>query len=174
MTRSLEVASYHAEPSLLQPTVMYDRFPHLHSTSSHCDLLLSKFPLRIVLRGAALHNTAILTSYLHSLLSLKRNYSTYSSSLFTLYHLSNNYRTKITNRSFHLTASSCLVEYRLPPDLRRLSPHYISSEPNLDSPAFSPSPSVFLKKNSKLISFTFSSSSSLIAYRLPLDSYLRN
>ena len=43
-------------------------------------------------------------SYLHSLLSLKRNSSTRSSSLVTFNRLCNNSCLKITNRSFHHTA----------------------------------------------------------------------
>ena len=89
-------------------------------------------------------------SYLHSLLSLKRNCSTRSSSVVTLNRPSNNSRLKITNRSFHLTAPA--LWNSLPPDLHHLSSHS-TSQPNLKSPVFSLSP-VFLK-NSKLIFFTF-------------------
>jgi hypothetical protein len=46
--------------------------------------------------------------YLHSFLSFKRNCSTRSSSLVTLNRPSNNYRLKITDRSFHLYCS-CFV-----------------------------------------------------------------
>ena len=55
-------------------------------------------------------------SYLHSLLGLKHNCSTRSSSLVTLNRPSNNSRLKITNRSFYHTApalwNSLLLDLR--------------------------------------------------------------
>ena len=82
-------------------------------------------------------------SYLHYLLSLKRNCSTRSSSVVTLNRPSNNSRLKITNRSFHHTAPA--LWNSLPPDLRHFSSHS-TSQSNLNLPIFSLSPSVFLKK----------------------------
>jgi hypothetical protein len=69
---------------------------------------------------------------------------TRSSSLVTLNRPSNNSRLKITNRSFYHTAPA--LWNSLPPDLRHFSSHSTSSQPNLNSPLFSLSPSVFLKK----------------------------
>jgi hypothetical protein len=74
-------------------------------------------------------------SYLHYLLSPKRNCSMRSSSLVTLSRPSNHYRLKITNRSSHLNAP--VLWNRLPPDLRHFSSHSMSSQPNLNSPVFS-------------------------------------
>ena len=68
-------------------------------------------------------------SYLHSLLSLKRNCSTRSSSVVTLNRPSNNSRLKITNRSFYHTAPA--LWNSLPPDLRHFSSHSTSSQPNI-------------------------------------------
>ena len=93
-------------------------------------------------------------SYLHSLLSLKRNCSTRSSSVVTLNRPSNNSRLKITNRSFYHTAPA--LWNSLPPDLRHFSSHSTSSQPNFNSPLFSLSPSVFLKKlKTHLFHFSF-------------------
>ena len=94
---------------------------------------------------------------LYSLLSLKRNCSTHSSSLSSLVTLnrpSNNSRLKITNRSFRLTAPA--LWNSLPPDLHHFSPHSTSSQPNLNSLLFSLSPSDFLKKlKTHLFHFSF-------------------
>jgi hypothetical protein len=66
-----------------------------------------------------------------------------ASSLVTLNSPCNNSRLTITNRSFHLTAPA--LWNSLPPDLRYFSSHS-TSQPNLNSPIFSLSSSVFLKK----------------------------
>jgi hypothetical protein len=108
-------------------------------------------------------------SYLHSLLSLKRNCSTNSSALVTLNRSSKSSRLKITNRSFHHTAPA--LWYSLPLTYVNFY-HSTSSQPNLNSPVISLSTSVFLK-NSNLISFTFLFLLSFTA-RLPLHGYLRN
>ena len=100
-----------------------------------------------------------------SLLCFKCNYSTRSSSLVTFNSPSNNSRHKITNKSFHLIAPA--LWNSLPPDLRHFSSPSTTSQPNLNSPVFGLYPSVFLKKNSKLVSFTFLFLLSLTAYRLP-------
>jgi hypothetical protein len=74
--------------------------------------------------------------------------------LVTLNRLSNNSRLKITNRSFHLTSPA--LWNSLPPDLRHFSSHSTSSQPNLNSPLFSLSPSVFLKRlKTHLFHFSF-------------------
>ena len=83
-------------------------------------------------------------SYLHSLRSLKRSCSTRSSSVVTRNRPSNNSRLKITNRYFYHTAPA--LWNSLPPDLRHFSSHSTTSQPNLNSPLFSLSPSDFLKK----------------------------
>jgi hypothetical protein len=96
---------------------------------------------------------------------------TRSSSLVTLNRPSNNSRLKITNRSFYHTAPA--LWNSLPPDLRHFSSHSTSSQPNLNSPLFSLSPSVFLKKT-KNSSFSLFFSSLVSRPRRPLDGYLRN
>jgi hypothetical protein len=109
-------------------------------------------------------------SYLPSLLSLKRNFSTRSSSLFTLNRLSNNSRLKIISWSSNLTTPAMLNS--LPPDLRHASSHS-TSQPNFNSLVIPLCPSVFLKKtqnSSFALYFSFLVSRS----RLPLDGYFWN
>jgi hypothetical protein len=126
----------------------------------------TKFFLSLSLSISQIKNVS--SSFMfHFLVSLEHNCSTCSSSLVTLNRPSNNSRLKLTNRSFHHIAPA--LGNSLPPDLRHFPSHSIFSQPNLQSPVFSLSPSVFLK-NSPLILFF----STLVSRpRLPLDGYLR-
>jgi hypothetical protein len=75
----------------------------------------------------------------------------------------------ITNTYLHLTVLA--LWNSLPPDLRHLSSHSTSSQPNLNSLAFSLSTSVFIKNLNSSLSHFFSSLVSP-AYRLPLNRYI--
>ena len=76
--------------------------------------LMREFNTKFSLTYKTLHSGH--SSYLHSLLSLKRNCSTHSSSLVTFNRLSNNSRLRIINRSFYHTAPA--LWNSLPLDLR--------------------------------------------------------
>ena len=92
--------------------------------------------------------------YLRSLLSFTSNRSTRSSSFITLNRPSNYSRLKITNRSFYHPAPASWNT--LPPDLRRLSHHFTSSQTIRNSPVSAISSSFSKAQDSSSSFFIFS------------------
>jgi hypothetical protein len=87
-------------------------------------------------------------SYLHFVLSLERTCSTHSSSPVTFYSPSNS-RLKIANRSSSYVLHAPALWNSLPPDLGHFYSHSTSSQPHLNSPLLSLSPSICLSKELK-------------------------